>query len=809
MGNNVGLTIEAAVSGGGSGMTQGHALQLTGDSSLTLLPGWSLNGGISIGGATTILSSVELPNVISGPGNLVIAGDLILTGNNTYTGGTSIGPGFSLQLGDGTVGAAAASLGSGAVTNDGTLTFFSVIRPLFESSQEKVVANAIGGAGSVVVRGDPGGQSDILVLTANNTYSGGTTIHTGAILQLGNGGATGSAGSGAILNNGTLTVRRSGTLTIDAPISGTGYVEHFGPGTLVVGGNNTYADATYVGGGTLTVNGSIAASSGLRVDSGATVSGIGTLPATVIDSGGTIAPGNSVGTLTVNGNLTVASGATMAMEVRGGAADRINVSGTAQLDGTIRLIPLGGNYSFNAPYTLLTAASVVGSPTLSTQGSFGAGVTTVLSVSPTHVKLTLTPAPLLLPPSPLQISPLPPGVGETPVVRVATGLPGPLPANIRSTAGALDIARAAGGNLQPFFNVYNQPSATISQAVNQLSGEVGTTTTGMGLIAGQQFLGSMLNPFGYGRDTLMGSRIAPDGSADGDDMASGPPRPRYAMWGQATGAYSRVAGDGSAGSATRSARGAGFAMGLDIALGSQSMVGIAAGAGETSASLSGGLGRANSWTGQLGVFGRTRLDTAAGGFTLAGAAAVSFLQTDTKRTQYFLNSAEQRASADSRVYSFRLEGRHDGMRRPGIAIQPLAAIQAQVVDSDGYSERSSAPGTPTGVTVRSATNSTVRTELGVQADFTLPMGTRLVRGFGRAAWGHYLMREQTSAVALQAFPGNGFTVQGARPDADSAILAAGIETEIAPRWTLGARVDSELSSRVREVAGTVRVRYAF
>jgi uncharacterized protein with beta-barrel porin domain len=64
-------------------------------------------------------------------------------------------------------------------------------------------------------------------------------------------------------------------------------------------------------------------------------------------------------------------------------------------------------------------------------------------------------------------------------------------------------------------------------------------------------------------------------------------------------------------------------------------------------------------------------------------------------------------------------------------------------------------------------------------------------------------------VALQAFPGNGFSVQGARPDADSAILAVGLETEIAPRWTLGARVDSELSSRVREVAGTVRVRYAF
>jgi outer membrane autotransporter protein len=155
-------------------------------------------------------------------------------------------------------------------------------------------------------------------------------------------------------------------------------------------------------------------------------------------------------------------------------------------------------------------------------------------------------------------------------------------------------------------------------------------------------------------------------------------------------------------------------MGLDVALGTQTMVGMAAAAGETSASLSGGLGRANAWSGQLGLFGRTRLATRAGGFTLEGAAAVSFLETDTKRTQYFLGNAEQRASYDARVYSFRLEGRHDGMRS-GVTIQPLLALQAQVVDSDGYSERSPAAGTSTGVTARSATNSTVRTELGVQA----------------------------------------------------------------------------------------------
>jgi uncharacterized protein with beta-barrel porin domain len=511
----------------------------------------------------------------------------------------------------------------------------------------------------------------------------------------------------------------------------------------------------------------------------------------------------------VAGNLTLASGSTLAVEVQGTTADRVNVTGAAVLNGNVRLLPLGGSYTFNAPYTLVSAASVSGVPTVSTTGSFGAGVTAGLSQTATQLQLVLTPAQLVTPPAGGTTTLPGGGSSTTTPVATAPGIPGFLPGNLVRTASALDAARQAGENLQPFFNVYNAPANQIGNAVNQLSGEVGTTMTGMGLIAGQQFLSSMLSPFGYGRDTLLGRRIAANRSADGDDMTPGALRPRYAMWGQATGGYSQVSGESSVGSATRTARGAGFAMGLDVALGAESMVGVAAGAGETSASLSGGLGRANAWSGQLGVFGRTRQATPIGGFTLEGAAAVSFLETDTKRTQYFLNNAEQRASYDARVYSFRLEARHDGIRRSGVTIQPLLAIQAQVVDSDGYSEHSTAPGTPTGITARSSTNSTVRSELGVQAETTQNVAGRAVRGFARLAWGHYLMREQNSSVALQAFPGNGFSVQGARPDTDSAILAMGLETEIAPRWTLGARLDSELSSRVREIAGTVKVRYSF
>ena len=70
-----------------------------------------------------------------------------------------------------------------------------------------------------------------LTLTNSNTYTGGTTINAGR-LQVGNGGASGKLGSGAIVNNGTLAYIFDGNATNALP-SGTGIS---GSGALVVTG---------------------------------------------------------------------------------------------------------------------------------------------------------------------------------------------------------------------------------------------------------------------------------------------------------------------------------------------------------------------------------------------------------------------------------------------------------------------------------------------------------------------------------------------------------------------------------------------
>ena len=94
-----------------------------------------------------------------------------------------------------------------------------------------------------------------LILTGNNTYSGGTVIAAGT-LQIGNGGTSGKI-SGDVLDLGVLAFNRSNNITFDGLIFGNGQVNQIGTGTLILTGANTYSGGTLISnGGTLRVNNS-------------------------------------------------------------------------------------------------------------------------------------------------------------------------------------------------------------------------------------------------------------------------------------------------------------------------------------------------------------------------------------------------------------------------------------------------------------------------------------------------------------------------------------------------------------------------
>ncbi len=111
-----------------------------------------------------------------------------------------------------------------------------------------------------------------------------------------------------------------------------------GAGTLTLSNVNTYSGPTLVNAGELLVNGQVL-DSAITVNTGGTLGGDGSVPATTVQSGGFLSPGDSPGTLTT-GSLSLATGSTF-MEQLGGTS-----AGT-QYDQTV--IPAGGTVAIDSP----------------------------------------------------------------------------------------------------------------------------------------------------------------------------------------------------------------------------------------------------------------------------------------------------------------------------------------------------------------------------------------------------------------------------------------------------------------------------
>lgn len=89
-----------------------------------------------------------------------------------------------------------------------------------------------------------------LTVANDNAYTGGTSI-SGSVIQVGDGGTSGSLGSGPITNGGVLEFNRSDFVTLGNAISGSGAVRQNGSGTLLLSGANSHAGDTTLNAGTL------------------------------------------------------------------------------------------------------------------------------------------------------------------------------------------------------------------------------------------------------------------------------------------------------------------------------------------------------------------------------------------------------------------------------------------------------------------------------------------------------------------------------------------------------------------------------
>ena len=132
------------------------------------------------------------------------SGALTILTANDYNGVTTIAQG-TVQLGN---GISSGALGSSSIVDNGLL--------LLQPPGGSTLGNPISGTGQLLQAG-PGA----VTLTASNSYSGGTTINSATMLQIGDGG---TLGLGGVLDNGTLNFNGSGNSTVNNVISGNGRV---------------------------------------------------------------------------------------------------------------------------------------------------------------------------------------------------------------------------------------------------------------------------------------------------------------------------------------------------------------------------------------------------------------------------------------------------------------------------------------------------------------------------------------------------------------------------------------------------------
>ncbi|WP_431099055.1 autotransporter outer membrane beta-barrel domain-containing protein [Polaromonas aquatica] len=668
----------------------------------------------------------------------------VLTGVNSYTGGTFIRT-------NGRLTGTTTSL-QGAISNEGLLTFDQTANGTF--------AGSIGGSGTLIKEG-----AGTVILSGTNTYTGATIINGGTLR-----GTTASL-QGFITNRANLEFLQAGNGTFAGVISGTGNVVKSGTGNVSFSGTNTYNGPTIVTGGTLSVNGSLTNST-VQVMNGGTLGGTGSVRNTTIQSGGALAPGNSIGTLTVVGNLTFNAGSNYSVEVdSAGSNDRTNATGTLTINGgTVNVLASAGTYSPSTQYTILNATG-------GRTGVFNgvntnlAFLTPSLTYDPNNVYLTLA--------------------------RNSTGynnLPGMTP-NQQSASNALqDASGGASGDMSTVLSAINSLSAPQALAAFDAIG-------GANLVALRRAGPSFAAAFGEQLQTRVGR--SNQGSVCGSDDIAGREALRAlfpatedgcGFWLRGYGGYQTTDSDGNAMASRLNSTG--LSAGYDAEMGQGWLLGGAVTVGTSRVSFdSSDQGRARSTA--LAMYAAY----ADGAWRLNGLTSVAFHSNHMDRG-IVVGPISRVASSNFSSSTATAYGEltYD-LDMTGWTLQPMAALAFSRNQTNGFAEQGAGA---LNLQVAAQTVYSTKSLVGLKAGFDIGR----LRIEPRLVWAHEFGQYNTPMTAQLQGAGTPyqFQIAGVALNANTVVLGVGVSGHIHDNFKLFADLQTEQNARQRNLALLMGVR---
>jgi outer membrane autotransporter protein len=278
--------------------------------------------------------------------------------------------------------------------------------------------------------------------------------------------------------------------------------------------------------------------------------------------------------------------------------------------------------------------------------------------------------------------------------------------------------------------------------------------------------------------------------ADTCDAGTGTP-PRFGAWVSGIGSTGSVLGDGNAAGLTYTLGGTAF--GIDYRLDPRFLVGLGLGYGSGNQWVGGfnGRGTSNSYNASLYASftpGAFHLDALAGyGYNDNQMTRMIVIPGLASRTAMGRTGANQFLGQAEAGYKV------DVYAPAAASLTPFARFQTMSVNQNGFSESGA---NSLNLSVAQQTTTSVRTVLGAELSGAFDLGWRDRLALQlRLGWAHeYADTSRPVTAAFAGAPGLGFTVYGAAPQRDAAVIGLAANTNIAQSTALYLRYDGEVGT---------------